>query len=488
MARPSKTATIDFGAAHELTAGLIDRATCPPERPFVLLKDANKKGLRVRVTKVGGKHWQFETRLRTGLFTRALGEWPTVSIEDARRDAHRLRGMTEQGIDPREIEAKELAARKAEAENAAKEAAVRRQEDIAKTLTVGALWPAYLTGGKPKRRDSWKPRYLEDLKKMSSPGGLPKIRGKGVTRPGPLYPLMCVTLVNIHEDTLKAWHDQEALTSKHQAVRALMMFRGFMRWCATKPEYRGLVNADAGRAPAILETLPSLTRRTDALETAQVSAWWSAVCGLNNYTMSVYLRALLLTGARRVEMSRLRWADVDFRWKKLTLADKVEKTRTIPLTPQMADMLRTLPKINEWVFASTRTLSDSPVNTKRRQRNSKNKGASEADTKVHSPKVVGHITDARYSHEQALKVAGITKLTHHGLRRSFSLLGEASGAPAGAIAQVMGHKPSAVAEGYRPRSIDALRPYMAQIETHILALIDTPVSAGEHDEVQLSHG
>jgi len=48
----------------------------------------------------------------------------------------------------------------------------------------------------------------------------------------------------------------------------------------------------------------------------------------------------------------------------------------------------------------------------------------------------------------------------HGLRRSFSLLGEAAGAPAGAIAQVMGHRPSATAEGYRPRSVDALRPFL----------------------------
>jgi integrase len=66
------------------------------------------------------------------------------------------------------------------------------------------------------------------------------------------------------------------------------------------------------------------------------------------------------------------------------------------------------------------------------------------------------------------KHAGVVKLTIHGLRRSFSLLGEAAGAPAGAIAQVMGHSPDSIAEGYRPRSIDALRPYLAQIEAHIL--------------------
>jgi hypothetical protein len=51
-----------------------------------------------------------------------------------------------------------------------------------------------------------------------------------------------------------------------------------------------------------------------------------------------------------------------------------------------------------------------------------------------------------------------------------SLLGEAAGAPAGAIAQVMGHNPSANAESYRHRSVDALRPFLAQIEAHVLGL------------------
>lgn len=32
----------------------------------------------------------------------------------------------------------------------------------------------------------------------------------------------------------------------------------------------------------------------------------------------------------------------------------------------------------------------------------------------------------------------------------------------------MGHRPSAVAEGYRPRSLDALRPYLERVEAHIL--------------------
>lgn len=427
MARPSKHAAIDYTITHDLTHGLLDRASCPPEKSFVLVKDADKKGLRLRVTKAGGKHWQFETRLKGKLITRALGEWPAVSIAEARAEAHRLRGMTETGIDPREIERQQEAEREAQ-----------RQRERAQAVTVGELWPTYLVEGRPKRKDAFKPRYLADLQNMSAPGGEPKKRGQGVTRPGPLYPLLALPLAQINEDTLKAWHDREALAGKHQAARALMMFRGFLRWCAARPEYRGLTDRDAGKAPAIVENLPSNTRRTDALEAAQVPGWWSGVEQLTNRTASAYLRALLLTGARREELAALTWDNVDFQWRKLTIADKVDATRTIPLTPYMAHMLASLPRVGPYVFAS----------------------ASKS----------GRITDARASHAKALQSAGIGHLTFHGLRRSFSLLGEAAGAPAGAIAQVMGHKPSATAEGYRPRSIDALRPFLEQIEAHILSL------------------
>ena len=445
MARPSKSAAIDYTTPHDLTHGLLERAACPADRPFVLVKDADKKGLRLRVTQAGGKHWQFETRIKGKLFTRALGEWPAVSIAEAKEEAHRLRGLAEKGTDPREIERQQQAEREAAqaAAQAAAEAAQAQAEREAaeaaeRALTVGEVWPLYLAQGRPKRRDAWKPRYRADLESMASPGGEPKKRGQGVTLPGPLWPLMGLALVDVTPDTLAKWHESEALRGKHQAARALMMFRGFLRWCAARPEYRSLTDRDAGKAAAIVESLPSNTKRTDTLEAAQVPGWWQGVEEPSNRTASAYLRALLLTGARREELASLTWANVDFRWRKLTLADKVEDTRTIPLTAYMAHLLATLPRVGQYVFASTGK--------------------------------AGRITDTRASHARALQSAGIERLTIHGLRRSFSLLGEAAGAPAGAIAQVMGHKPSATAEGYRPRSIDALRPFLERIEAHILQL------------------
>lgn len=45
------------------------------------------------------------------------------------------------------------------------------------------------------------------------------------------------------------------------------------------------------------------------LEAAQVPGWWVGVEQLSNRTASAYLRALLLTGARREELAALTWAN-----------------------------------------------------------------------------------------------------------------------------------------------------------------------------------
>lgn len=191
------------------------------------------------------------------------------------------------------------------------------------------------------------------------------------------------------------------------------------------------------RASELGDVLPTNKPRTDALEIDQLSAWFAGTDKLRNHIVAAYLQGLLLTGARREGLAALRWADIDFRWHKLRLADKVEAYRIIPLTPYLAWLLRSLPRVNAFVFSSLTAAS-------------------------------GRIAEPRAPHSEVLADAGIPHVSIHGLRRSFALLGEASGAPADAIAQVMGHKPSAIAERYKPRSMDALRGYLAHVERFIL--------------------
>ena len=415
-----------------LTAGRVTDFACPAEKAQAFLWDTETPTLALRVTPTKRKTYVFESRLNGSTIRVNIGTVADWSIEKARTRAQALKMLIDAGTDPRELERQQQADKAA----AIAAAAAQVEADKVHAVTVGDIWPRYLAEGKPKRKDAWKPGYRASLDVMAAPGGIKKVRGQGLTRPGPIYPLMALALGDVTEDTLQVWFEREAVAGKHQAARALMMFRGFLRWCAARPEYRKLIDRDAGKAPAILENLPSNTKRTDAIEAAQLPGWWQGVEQLNNRTASVYLKALVLTGARKEELAGLTWAHVDFQWRKLTIADKVEQTRTIPLTPYLAQLLATLPRINAFVFASSSK--------------------------------AGRISDTRSSHAKALQSAGIDGLTIHGLRRSFSLLGESAGAPAGAIAQVMGHKPSATAEGYRPRSVDALRPYLEKIEAHIL--------------------
>ena len=68
-----------------------------------------------------------------------------------------------------------------------------------------------------------------------------------------------------------------------------------------------------------------------------------------------------------------------------------------------------------------------------------------------------------------INTVGLPALSIHGLRRSFGTLAEWVECPAGISAQIMGHKPSAIAEKhYRQRPVDLLRVWHTRIEAWIL--------------------
>lgn len=433
MPRRRKDVGLDLDIRHSLTTGLIEALICPAGKTQAFLRDSESPSLRVRVTAGGARSFVFEGKLNRETIRRTIGDVRVWTIPAARAEANRLRSQLDQGLDPRELDREKLAAREA-----------RDAEAASRAITVAEVWPRYMAEGKPKRRAAWKPRYVADLIKAASPGGQPKKRGKGLTKPGHLAALMPLPLASIDQDVIREWYIKEAATARVQAARAVAMFSGFLGWCATKRDLRSLVNVDAARASALGDVLPGVKKRRDSVEIGQLQAWFGGIDKLHNRVAAVYLKALLLTGARRQEMAALTWANIDFHWRKMTIADKVDDTRVIPLTPYVSWMLYGLPRAkradgsqNPYVFSSSQSKS-------------------------------GHISEPRAPHADVLADAGIPHVSIHGLRRTFSLLGEAAGAPGGAIAQVMGHKPSAVAEGYRPRSVDALRPYLEQIERFIL--------------------
>jgi integrase len=189
---------------------------------------------------------------------------------------------------------------------------------------------------------------------------------------------------------------------------------------------------------------------------------------LPNRAIVAYLQVLLLTGARREELLRLRWTDVNWQWKGLRLADKVEDSgREVPLTPYIAHLLAGLPHINEWVFASGRAVSLEPKHALRRAQYAERNGIEAAP--LAQPSASGRITEPAAAHRRACAAAGIEGLTLHGLRRSFASLTEWLEVPVGVVAQIQGHKPSATAEKhYKRRPLDLLRVHHERIERWML--------------------
>lgn len=81
----------------------------------------------------------------------------------------------------------------------------------------------------------------------------------------------------------------------------------------------------------------------------------------------------------------------------------------------------------------------------------------------------GRMGHANHAYTQTTQGAGLPHVMLHGLLRSFGTLVEWVECPVGVVAQIQGHKPSAIAERhYRRRPIDLLRLWHERIEGWIL--------------------
>lgn len=396
---------------------------CPVGRAQAFLWDAHAPGLGLRATINGAKAYIFQAKLHGQTVRVTIGDPRSWDIDKAQEEARRLQTLIDAGKDPRECAAEQRVAHEA-----------RKTEASRKDMTVAEAWGTYLKTSRSK----WSDRHYVDHLNLARAGGEEKKRGKGKTSPGPLAPLMPLRLSELTAQRVSTWLADEAQTRPTNAEQSYRKLRAFVRWCEDRPEYSGLASSGAYSARVVRDVVPKPRAKDDCLQREQLPAWFGAVRGISNPVISAYLQGLLITGARREELAALRWDDVDFKWGSLTIRDKVEGERTIPLTPYLAALLACLPRRNQWVFSS-------PTAAK------------------------GKLAEPRPSHNKALEIAGLPHVSLHGLRRSFGTLCEWVEMPSGISAQIMGHKPSALAEKhYRRRPLDLLRMWHTKIEAWML--------------------
>jgi integrase len=436
MARPPKDKAPDLSEAQDLTAGLIERLACPIGKTQAFMRDTKAPGLRVRVTTAGAKSFVFEAKLNRQTIRRTIGDVRAWTIDAARTEANRLRVTLDTGTDPREVDRDQQAAA------VEKKAAAVAQVEAAKVaaLTVGEAWGVYLE----ERRLSpkWGERHYQDHIDKAAPGGLPSTRRghkNKLTQPGPLAVLMPLPLRDLTAPVIEAWAAREALTRATSARLAWRLLKVFLRWCGEHPTYAALLPAaNPAKTTKARESLGTAGKKKDVLQRGQLAAWFGAVQQMQNPVIAAALQVMLLTGARPGEVLALQWADVNTRWNGINIRDKVEGEREIPATPYTLHLLSTLPRRNAWIFSSPNSVD-------------------------------GRLTDPNNAHTRACKIAGLEGLTLHGLRRSFKSLTEWIECPAGVVAQLMGHKPSATAEKhYTVRPLELLALHHEKIEAWIL--------------------
>jgi integrase len=305
-------------------------------------------------------------------------------------------------------------------------------------------------------RIHWQARHLADhFAFAQAPGGDLKRRGKtrtGKKVAGPLYELLQLGPRFLTRSWVKDWIVRERQDRPTRLAGSIRVLRSFVRWMNESETYHGLIDPLVVQAREVSRLVPKTGVRTQALEKGQLKAWATAVIALESTLASRALLLLFLTGARMREVLTLRWENIDLLWDVMTIKDKAEGTRRVPITNMVRQLLMELKAINE-------SKNVVRYRTGRIQRDP-------------SPYVFfseraecGHMTDISVAISKVAKASCIHGWSAHDLRRTYSGLAEWLDLPSGVIAQLQGHKPSATIERhYKPRSMDLLRMHAQRYE------------------------
>jgi len=415
-----------------ITAHRLAAFSCPPTKDQTFLWDDKERSLAVRTTPQGKASFIFQSRYTKRTIRITIGRVGAWSISDAREKARELQRHIDNGQDPRVIKGERKEADR-----------LIKQKSQADLTTIGELWKEYLN----IRQGDWAPSTYQDHCKAGQLGGEPYKRGKGkITKQGPLACLMQLRVSQVTSTVVENLAERETKTRPTNLRLAIRMLRTFLRWIAE--DKRADIDATIAHTSKLKRIMGKAQPKKDHLLREQLPLWFSHTQSIPNPVISLYLQCLLLTGARRSELLNLKWEDVDLHWRSITMKDKVEGNRSIPMTDYVAYLLSCLPKRNQWVFSSKQSKS-------------------------------GRLIEPTKAHNKVNSAMGI-ELTLHGLRRSFKSLSEWEEIPAGVIAQIMGHKPTAIAEKhYTQRPLDLLRMHHQRLENWMLlhAQISPPLKA-----------
>ncbi len=367
---------------QKLTKTLLAGLVVPAAGKRQVIYDTETPKLAMRITHTGVRAFYVVKRMGGTMVWLKLGTFPDMTCEQARREADKVLGEFAKG------------------ENAA---AVKRA--VKKELTFGEAFHDFLAR---KRKRDGSPisektkRDYKDLLRLYLNG----IEGKRLSA--------------IERNEIKAIHARTTKKSAAQADRVVAVVSAVFTFMLAQEQF-------AGQNPAARIQKNPAPSRDRFLQADELTPFFKALSESTNEIMRDFFLLALLTGARRANVSAMRWADLDLTAGVWRIAKTKNGTpQAVTLSPEAVTILESRKaRHSEFVFPG------------------------EGKT--------GHIVEPKKAWATLLRNAGIENLRIHDLRRTLGSWQARTGASLPIIGKSLNHKTHQATAIYARLDLDPVR-------------------------------
>jgi integrase len=405
-------ATPNPAASAKITKSLVDKFESPASGQ-TFIRDVELKGFAVRITTGGAKSFIVEKRIEGQVKRITLGRYPELTVEQARKEAHKLLGKIASGGNP--IADKRLTALQAK--------------------TLSEAFEDFLNA-----RKALKPRTLYDYQRLMTVA-FPDWRKKA--------------LLAINKDMVAKRHnklgEERGEAYANLAMRFLRALFNFS--IAQYEDHKGQALIRENPVVRLNQTRAwyRVERRQTVIKPHQLPAWFEGVQALKADPLTPgvaraapiadYLLFILFTGLRKQEAAALRWESVDLQHRTFTVVDtKNREPLTLPITDFIEHILRDRLQVkeSEYVFPG--------------------------------PGKTGYLVEPKRQIQKVYHTSGVT-FTLHDLRRTFITVAESLDISAYALKRLVNHKMhNDVTAGYIVTDVERLREPMQRISDYLIKM------------------
>lgn len=387
----------------KLTKTIVDQAQPDPDKPQTFIRDSALPGFALRISPGGTKSFIVEKRINGRVRRQTLGRFGALTVEQARREAIKMLSKIVMGVDP----------------------TAERKTAKARAVTLGQAFNEF-----KRARKNLKPSTLKGYEQH-----LQNRFGNWLNKP----------ITDITKQMVSRRHremgDKGTKSLADSAFRTLKAVLNFAKHHYEDGKGRSVLPDNPVEVLNHTRAWYGTKPRQGVIKVHQLSDWYQAVVALkapdkptSAFVTSDYLLFILFTGLRASEASTLRWEQIDFIDRTLTLGDpKNRQPFVLPLSDLAMGMLESRRElaVNEFAFPNRDG--------------------------------TGHLIDARKQMIHVKEQSGVEFLIHD-LRRTFVTIAESLGLTGYTLKRLVNHKVSQdVTDGYIISDVERLRGPVQQV-------------------------